>query len=544
MAEKLLQPSARIPFSLLRMLHAPAADGEGASERSAPPVALFWCSCVALTLTLAASSVVGTAAFVRVTGLADIMAAGPVGVSDVAMLAGSFVLLTMGAVSSFRPAFFNARATFAVAASTLVAGALLFVGGIASASWALLCIGACVVSAGRAVSIVVVGMALSRLTLDQAGLCIAFAFLAEYAIGLVAWLMPVHLELFCFLAFPFIATLIAWRWAEPLVRLAAAGAPPADYAVTQPHTTLPLSSRLFMCLFLFRLAWGFSLGIGNEETVTLVDFAGLVPVVGVALYVLILQRRFSSDRVTLLATLFIVAGFIVAPADAPFALTGGTVLLSMGGTAFNMVTWLVLVALVVRNQSGAVAMFSWGFGIASLGTATGKLLGEFGRSLAASDAAGFSLLAGALAVAIVAFALFGLRSFSFAETINGVVAPVPTPDAAEAAEAGEPAPVGAAEGAAEAGGMAETGSAAEAVKGVEQLIADRCERLGERFGLSPREREVFAMLARGRDRAYIEKRLMVSRNTVKTHVKHIYAKVGIHSHQDLIDLVACEFEEE
>ena len=68
--------------------------------------------------------------------------------------------------------------------------------------------------------------------------------------------------------------------------------------------------------------------------------------------------------------------------------------------------------------------------------------------------------------------------------------------------------------------------------------------MGERFGLSPREREVFAMLARGRDRAYIEKRLMVSRNTVKTHVKHIYAKVGIHSHQDLIDLVACEFEEE
>ncbi len=30
---------------------------------------------------------------------------------------------------------------------------------------------------------------------------------------------------------------------------------------------------------------------------------------------------------------------------------------------------------------------------------------------------------------------------------------------------------------------------------------------------------------------------MVSRNTVKAHVKHIYAKLDIHSHQDLIDLV-------
>ncbi|MFR6289806.1 helix-turn-helix transcriptional regulator [uncultured Adlercreutzia sp.] len=45
------------------------------------------------------------------------------------------------------------------------------------------------------------------------------------------------------------------------------------------------------------------------------------------------------------------------------------------------------------------------------------------------------------------------------------------------------------------------------------------------------------MLARGRDRAYIEEALVVSRNTVKAHVKHVYAKLGIHSHQELLDLV-------
>ncbi|MEI3230565.1 MAG: helix-turn-helix transcriptional regulator [Gordonibacter pamelaeae] len=54
---------------------------------------------------------------------------------------------------------------------------------------------------------------------------------------------------------------------------------------------------------------------------------------------------------------------------------------------------------------------------------------------------------------------------------------------------------------------------------------------------TPREAEVFAMLARGRDRAYIEEALVVSRNTVKAHVKHVYAKLGIHSHQELLDLV-------
>lgn len=48
------------------------------------------------------------------------------------------------------------------------------------------------------------------------------------------------------------------------------------------------------------------------------------------------------------------------------------------------------------------------------------------------------------------------------------------------------------------------------------------------------------MLARGRDRAYIQEQLVVSRNTVKAHVKHVYAKLDIHTHQDLIDLVEEE----
>ena len=30
---------------------------------------------------------------------------------------------------------------------------------------------------------------------------------------------------------------------------------------------------------------------------------------------------------------------------------------------------------------------------------------------------------------------------------------------------------------------------------------------------------------------------VVSRNTVTSHIKHIYAKLGVHSQQELIDLV-------
>ena len=39
-----------------------------------------------------------------------------------------------------------------------------------------------------------------------------------------------------------------------------------------------------------------------------------------------------------------------------------------------------------------------------------------------------------------------------------------------------------------------------------------------------------------RDR-FIEQELVLSYNTVKTHIKHIYQKLGVHSRQELLDLI-------
>lgn len=45
------------------------------------------------------------------------------------------------------------------------------------------------------------------------------------------------------------------------------------------------------------------------------------------------------------------------------------------------------------------------------------------------------------------------------------------------------------------------------------------------------------MLAHGRNAPYIQEWLVLSRNTVKTRVQNIYAKLGSHSQQELIDVV-------
>lgn len=59
--------------------------------------------------------------------------------------------------------------------------------------------------------------------------------------------------------------------------------------------------------------------------------------------------------------------------------------------------------------------------------------------------------------------------------------------------------------------------------------------LAERYRLTERELEVVALLAQGRSRISIGEKLYISENTVRTYVKNIYAKLDVHSKQELLD---------
>lgn len=63
------------------------------------------------------------------------------------------------------------------------------------------------------------------------------------------------------------------------------------------------------------------------------------------------------------------------------------------------------------------------------------------------------------------------------------------------------------------------------------------DAIAERFGLSERERDVFALLAEGRTNARIGEDLCIAAGTVNYHTRNIYQKLGVHSRQELIDLV-------
>lgn len=66
---------------------------------------------------------------------------------------------------------------------------------------------------------------------------------------------------------------------------------------------------------------------------------------------------------------------------------------------------------------------------------------------------------------------------------------------------------------------------------------DPVAEVARECGLTDRERDVLELLAKGRSSTYIAEQLVVSKNTVRSHISHIYAKCNVHSRQEIITLI-------
>lgn len=68
-------------------------------------------------------------------------------------------------------------------------------------------------------------------------------------------------------------------------------------------------------------------------------------------------------------------------------------------------------------------------------------------------------------------------------------------------------------------------------------LSKQCRRVSDEYGLSTRETEVMELLGRGRSGPAIADELFISENTVRTHIKRIYAKVGVNKKQELLEIL-------
>lgn len=97
----------------------------------------------------------------------------------------------------------------------------------------------------------------------------------------------------------------------------------------------------------------------------------------------------------------------------------------------------------------------------------------------------------------------------------------------------------------------ESGRGAEAVAGsgldssepgalAAEALEARILQVAQTYQLSDRETDVFRLWATGHSLKYIQDRLALSQSTVKTHVRHIYAKTNRHSRAEVVALLDDE----
>ena len=71
-------------------------------------------------------------------------------------------------------------------------------------------------------------------------------------------------------------------------------------------------------------------------------------------------------------------------------------------------------------------------------------------------------------------------------------------------------------------------------------VADLDRALSEAeklYRLTQRELDIARLLVQGRSKSVIGEKLGLSESTVRTHGRHLYAKLDVHSRQQLIDLL-------
>lgn len=256
---------------------------------------------------------------------------------------------------------------------------------------------------------------------------------------------------------------------------------------------LSFRGELFLLSVVFGLAYclGISLSImsGSLEFIWL---SLCVPGIFLMLYSVFLKNRVSVR--VLLTFLFPIAAFLLLllPFSNPFGLVLCCSLLVMCFTTYDVLNVVRLRGIIAANRLPQAKSWATGRYPQLVGLVLGWAIG-YGMLLT-DDALALLLPAVCVGLVVALVAMLTRYVWKFS-------------DAAGTAHVSE-----------------------ETVERVHDAITLR-------YGLSPREREVMELLVRGYSTDRIGKDLHISYHTVKTHVYHIYQKVGVHAQQELIDLV-------
>lgn len=507
------------------------------TERVAAPATLRVCA--ALTLELLSSFIVNTMLFPNVALVMPVA-------REISTYSGAAFSIAVAVAAYVRPSLMREGVWSAACLASTVGAAILLYLGVLTNNTTLLLLGAPFGGLGSAWLAVLIGVGLANLGAARAMLAVPAGFVLEYAFrcGLMALGLPSSMGL---ATIAFVAALVASYLfirhdARAILESVHDSTAPNVLNITSPSSYVSFSSLAFVSILLFNIACGFALGGASSASSVAGALISFIPVT-IALVVVVVRGSISTDALYRGSMLLVFAGLLTTPlllfggllttppllfggAD-PFNMQAHGTLLSAGSDLFNVLMYCFIAAVGARNKLGAVSVSASFLATQWLGIGIGAPVAQFVNGISTSNATVAAWITMAITFAFVAYNYVGMHNYSFAETIEGIT-PAHTESLMKNASGEEAA--------------AQLAEEAEPAEGLQQKSDDTafetaCAAIAEKHRLTARETEVFELLARGRTSPVIQKKLVLSHNTVKTHVRHIYAKLDVHSQQELINMV-------
>lgn len=262
---------------------------------------------------------------------------------------------------------------------------------------------------------------------------------------------------------------------------------------------------------------------------------------------LVLLGSTAAAREVSIETLYKPTAFVCIVGFALMPLSGTSIALSFsvvsaGYTLFEILVWVILSEVASRFQFTSVQVFGFGRALVLL---TGVIAGTLIANMLLSLGVGAQLFSAVAAVAVISITF--LRTYVLTSADIAVFGQ-------NLSEETEGVPAGAIEAIGE-GALSGKGSQSQPTSGVAakrahgqraETSADqapqkvpfqrKCAIIGEYYGLTRREVDVFRLIAAGRNSTRIQEELSISAGTVNTHSHHVFQKLDVHSQQEVIDL--------
>ena len=226
---------------------------------------------------------------------------------------------------------------------------------------------------------------------------------------------------------------------------------------------------------------------------------------------LVCKRTPSVLAVLLGFTAVLFVSILVTPALGPGA---NLVALALGSAGFFLVIYLVMEAGVTTAQERHLAIEATYGTVAGIVMLARVLADMLSANLLNADIAGESKMLVATFLLVYLLTCAGFALYNALTRRKRRIAP----EGASAPDAQNP-------------------TAAETPAVQQGPDRSPAELVSDAHNLSQREREVLVLIMRGRNVPAIAEELVLSRNTVQTHVRHIYEQLGIHSRQELVAYV-------